>query len=249
MDNDLAVLSPEKTVLTFRLAGLGSRIVAHIADVIVVITLIFIANLIFTSLAIRIMDQGLVIAALLVTSFLAPLLYFILFEGLWNGQTPGKKATGVRVMMADGTPITFVAALARNLLRPADMLPGPYLLGLVAIFSNPKAQRIGDLAAGTVVCYEKRTGQRVLPAPHNIGYHSYEPAVGELRGMTIEEYHALRRLADRFPYLEPGVQQRLMSEVFEPVAERRKVPALPGVDRLLVLEAVVMKYGRSHGML
>ena len=182
-------------------------------------------------------------------AFALPFGYFILFEGLWNGQTLGKRVLRIRVRMADGTPITFVSALGRNLMRPADMLPGPYFVGLLAIFTNPRSQRLGDLIASTVVCYEKRADAIYMAAPHGVGIHPLESQVGDLRGMTREEYYALRRFCDRFPELSAETQNRFIRDLWQPIAERRKVPALPNVHPIYLAEATVMKYGRDKGLL
>jgi len=248
MDQDLTILSPEKTILTYRLAGLGSRIAAHIIDLLLVAAVLY-------GFSIAAMIAGLAIDSYVATGmvmfavFLVPFAYFILLEGLWNGQTIGKKALGIRVRLADGTPITFLAALGRNIMRPADMLPGPYFVGLLAIFTNPRSQRVGDLIAGTVVCYEKRSPPLFAVAPHVVGYHPLESHVGELRGMTQEEYYALRRFCDRFPELSTRTQNRLMEELWTPIAQRRNVPSLPNVHPIYLAEAVVMKFGREKGLL
>lgn len=180
---------------------------------------------------------------------LSLMLYFILLEGLWNGFTVGKRAMQIRVCMDDGRPITFMAALARNMIRPADMLPGTYLLGIAAMFMNPKSQRLGDLFARTVVVHAKRATPRFTPAPHALGYHPLEQHVGDLKGMTLEEYQALRRLCDRFPELPASVQNRLIRDVWRPIAIRRRIKSLPNIHDIYVAEAVVMKYGRDHGLL
>jgi hypothetical protein len=86
-------------------------------------------------------------------------------------------------------------------------------------------------------------------APHSVGFHPLEQYVGDLRGMTVQEYNALRRFADRFPELPPHVQSKLIAEVWAPLAERRQVPTLPNVHPIYLAEAVVMKYGREHGLL
>jgi hypothetical protein len=176
-------------------------------------------------------------------------LYFILLEGLWNGQTLGKKAVGLRVRMHDGTPVTFTAALGRNLMRPADFFPGLYFAGTLAIFSTPRSQRLGDLLSGTVVVIEKRAIPNFTPAPHVAGIHPLEQYLGDLRGMTIEEYTALRRYADRFPELSTDIQNRLTRDVWQPIANRRGIKPLPNVHPLYLAEAVVMKYGRENGLL
>ncbi len=242
------VLSPEKTILSFRLAGLGARVGAHIVDIAAVGTLVFVLVL-GISMAFGSIDPDIATGSTMFLAFIVPLAYFILLEGLWNGQTLGKKIANIRVRMADGTPITFSAALGRNLLRPADMLPGPYFLGLLAIFTNPRAQRIGDLVAGTIVCLERRPEPRFAIAPHSVGIHPLEGHVGDLRGMTVPEYNALRRFADRFPELPANIQEKLVNEVWAPIANRRKVPSYDNIHPIYLAEAVVMKYGREHGLL
>lgn len=248
VDQDVAILTPEKAIVTYRLAGLGSRMLAHLVDVILVIGLLIIIVAALAALGL-VMSSSIVFGFLLIAAFAIPFLYFILQEAFWNGQTVGKKVAGCRVRMADGTPITPAAAVGRNLMRPADMLPGTYLIGLIAVFTNPKSQRIGDLAANTIVCLERKPVQMYAVAPHKAGFHALEISVGELRGMTMEEYVALRRFADRFPELSTKTQNRLIAEVFVPIADRRGVPHTPQVHPIYQAEAMVMKYGRENGLL
>lgn len=257
MAHELLVISPEKTVLNYRLAGIGSRALAHFFDVMVVfvaLIIILIGVMLFAGISMFspvTAEAGLGVGSIIamVAISLGPFLYFILFEWLWNGQTLGKKALGIRVRMADGTPITFAAAVGRNLLRVADILPGSYFVGLIATFTNPKAQRIGDLFAGTIVLHERRIEAKFRPAPHKESTHPLEESVGELRGMTTEDYWALRRLCDRFPELPTHVQNNLIRDVWQPISHRLGVPSLPNVHPLYLAEAVVMRYGRFHGML
>ena len=247
MDQDLTILSPEKSILTYRLAGLGSRVVAHIIDLLLVGAILY--GLSLAGLALSVVDRYIAQGFIMLIFFIIPFAYFILLEGLWNGQTVGKKAFGIRVRMADGTPITFLAALGRNIMRPADMLPGPYFVGFLAIFTNQKSQRVGDLIASTVVCYEKRPEALFVVAPHVVGIHPLEAHVGDLRGMTQEEYYALRRFCDRFPELSIATQSRMLEQLWAPIARRRSVPSLPNVHPIYLAEATVMKYGREHGLL
>jgi len=83
--------------------------------------------------------------------FLIEWFYPVLFEVFRRGQTPGKKMLGISVVQDDLTPVTFGTSLLRNLLRTADFLPFFYLFGLVTMVSNRRFQRLGDLAAGTLV--------------------------------------------------------------------------------------------------
>jgi uncharacterized RDD family membrane protein YckC len=248
---DLAILSPEKTILTYRLASVGSRVLAHLLDIALVFTieviLLTIAGFAAALSGGAVSDiVGLILG---VVAFFIPFLYFILSEGLWNGQTIGKKAANLRVRMSDGTPLTFSAAIARNLLRPADIFPGTYFVGIITMFVNPRSQRIGDMFANTIVVHERRPEPIFAPAPHIIGYHPLETEVGELRGMTMEEYVVLKRLCDRYPELPTRVQSQMMREVWEPIAHRYGIPKLPNVHPIYMAEATVMHFGRTHGLL
>ncbi|MDH5356440.1 MAG: RDD family protein [Gammaproteobacteria bacterium] len=85
--------------------------------------------------------------------------YPVLFEVFWRGQTPGKKVLGISVVQDDLTPISFGASLVRNLLRTVDFLPFFYLFGLITMVSNERFQRLGDLAAGTLVISIRETAK------------------------------------------------------------------------------------------
>lgn len=248
MAQELTILSPEKTVLTFRLAGIGSRALAHFIDVLIVITLVG-AIAIAVQLSLGRVDSQVSNGIQVMTAILGPFAYFILLEGLWNGQTVGKKAMKIRVRMLDGTPVRFWAALGRNLLRPADLLPLWYFAGLLTMFTNPRSQRIGDLVANTIVIYELRALPIFSVAPHRFNYHPLEDKLGDLRHMTETEYAALRRYCDRFPQLLPKVQQRLTQELWMPFADRHGIESPPDIHPIYLAEAAVMKFGRTHGLL
>ena len=139
--------TPEGVQLELTLAGLGSRIGAQLLDSLLKALVVLVA-LFFTSGS----D-----ASLFVLFVILPIVvigYEIYFETRWSGQTPGKRAFKLRVRMADGSRITFTAAVVRNLLRVVDALPGAYAVGAILVFSTKNAQRLGDLAAGTVVIKE-----------------------------------------------------------------------------------------------
>jgi len=94
----------------------------------------------------------------LIFTFAAVWGYPIAFEMWWNGITPGKHWFDLQVRHVDGTPITWKGSIIRNLLRAADFLPIGYLIGLVSTVVSPRFQRIGDIAADTVVCHTNNAG-------------------------------------------------------------------------------------------
>src|SRR3546814_2568230 len=81
------------------------------------------------------------------TLFLA---YPVVFEAMFNGQTPGKRAMELRVVSADGAPVGWLASIVRNLLRAVDALPVGYGFGLVASLADPHGRRLGDMVASTL---------------------------------------------------------------------------------------------------
>ena len=235
-------------MLSYRLAGLGARLLAHIVDFIVIIGAYMALS--FASAFLSILTYVSIFQAAFVVILVAfPFLYFILLEAYWGGQTLGKKVAGLRVRLVDGTPVTPMAAAARNLLRPADMLPIPYFSGVVAMFLNPRMQRLGDLVAGTVVIHEPKRLPIVNLAPHRVGIHPLESRVGDLRGMTEPEYYALRRYCDRFTELSTEVQNGLTDRLWLPIAYRLGIPLPLDIHPVYLAEATVMKFGREKGLL
>ncbi len=244
------ILTPEKAVLSYQPAGLGSRIVAGLIDL-VCLSAVSTALIWFTSLGIALLPPFLqthAVALLTVLSAFVLFVYFWALEYFFQGRTLGKLATGLRVVMVDGTPITSGAAFIRSILTIADYLPF-FIVGFTAIFTNEKAQRLGDLVAGTMVIRQPSLRLRVVPSPHQAGVHPFEGSLGELGRMSLEEYAALKRLVDRFPSLPPNIQMQTLEDIWKPFAEREKIITPTGVHPLLMMEAVVMKYGRGKKLL
>lgn len=156
----LTVETPENIELKLPLAGFGPRFLALAVDsllqgvVLVVVFLIAIAAAIGSAPV----DEGaamlIVLVFVLAGSVMALLGYYVVFEAIWNGQTPGKRLTGIRVVKRGGLPLTFTDSLLRNLLRLVDYFPSYGLVGLVSFFATRNQQRLGDLVADTVVVRE-----------------------------------------------------------------------------------------------
>jgi uncharacterized RDD family membrane protein YckC len=147
---------PENVRLGFRLAGPGSRLGAYLLDLGVRAAVFYgIANLLMIVL-LPFASTGLPAGAYFVVIFLLEWGYGCFFETWWSGQTPGKRAFGLRVIKTEGYAIGFYEAILRNLLRAADFVPLFYAAGFLAALSNSRFQRIGDLVAGTMVVREKK---------------------------------------------------------------------------------------------
>ena len=136
-------------------------------------------------------DAG--VGVYLVVMFLLVWSYPILCEGLFNGQTPGKRVMELRVVAADGAPVGWIAAIVRNLMRTVDMLPFGYATGLVCGLFDPHGRRLGDMVARTVVVHEPRGGSRLAM----VDAEPHTPAVR----LRPAEQAAIIAFADRSPSL------------------------------------------------
>jgi len=171
-EETLIIETPERVQLEFALASIGNRFLAVAIDHFIQFFSIFLISWFFLSIAgytggdvADAPDKLLTempkwtIAILIIVLFLIFAGYFIVFEWLWNGQTPGKRWMKLRVIREDGRPLTMWEAIARNLLRICDAVPGfvipIYSIGLVVIFMSSRDQRVGDVFAGTVVIRER----------------------------------------------------------------------------------------------
>jgi uncharacterized RDD family membrane protein YckC len=160
MSDRYIVDTPENIELSYDVAGIGSRFLAAIVDTLLVLLLQGALLAVMVGLLSRADSgsgaQSVLLAVWGTLSFLFLWGYYIVFELIWNGQSPGKRAVGLRVVRTGGRPITFVASAIRNLVRLIDFLPGLYGVGVVTMFIDGQARRLGDLAAGTLVVKEGR---------------------------------------------------------------------------------------------
>jgi len=151
------VITSEKVPFTYRVAGLGSRFLAWLVDVCLIVILTEMG--LFVGSVLELGRAGLGAGIIMLWIFVVQWCYFLLFEWLWNGQTPGKRMLGIRVIQWKGTRLSFEQAVIRNILRVADSLPLLYGVGFLVAACNRESRRLGDLAAGTLVVYvEHRSG-------------------------------------------------------------------------------------------
>lgn len=166
-EESLIIETPERVPLEFALASIGNRFLAVAIDHFLQYLGIFLIGwLVYSVTSIGSTAEeafsempNWTKAILILAAFMVFAGYFVLFEWLWNGQTPGKRLLKLRVIRDDGRPITLWEAIARNLLRICDAAPGfivpVYSVGLVTIFLSGRDQRLGDVFAGTVVVRER----------------------------------------------------------------------------------------------
>jgi uncharacterized RDD family membrane protein YckC len=150
-DTDLVVATPERVRFDYQVAGLGTRGIAQILDLLIVTGLLI--AVFFLAAGAATYTQSATIATLieLFGSFVVVFGYFWISEALFSGQTLGKRAFRLRVVGDRGEPLTWVQAGIRNVIRIVDFLPYGYGVGLIVLFANGRGKRLGDLAAGTIV--------------------------------------------------------------------------------------------------
>src|SRR5206468_2607649 len=137
---------------------------------------------------------------------------------LASGRTPGKMMNGLRVVRDRGQPVDVMAAVIRNALRIVDFLPAAYLTGIASILATKKNQRLGDLAAATLVVRERRGGRARRGAPRAsavIAAPSVPDHLLDVSAITPEELTAVRSYLARRPGLETGVRQNLAHTLAE----------------------------------
>ena len=148
LDTHTDVVTPEGVALQLPVAGPVPRAFAWAIDFALRLIVVFAAMMALGLLG------GAGAGALAVVMFAMYWFYPVLFEVLWNGRTPGKRALGLRVVSEDGAPVGWRASFTRNLLRVVDMLPFGYATGLVACLADPGARRLGDMVARTRVIHD-----------------------------------------------------------------------------------------------
>ena len=205
--NELKIETPEGIQFSYALAGPITRCLAWVIDFCVVAFLVILLGKLISVFSLLNADLAGGIAA--VSYFVLNIGYGIVTEWLWRGQTLGKRVLRLRVMDLHGLRLQFHQVLMRNLLRAVDSLPLCYFIGGLACFFSARAQRLGDLAAGTVVVHHAR------------------PSEPDLEQLLAGKFNSLRnyphlaaRLRQRVSPAEASValQALLRREHFEPTA-------------------------------
>ena len=247
LDTHIYIVTPENSAFEYRLAGPFRRLPAYLIDLSIraaIAVLGWLGLLLVFGLA-RIPEFGAGLG--LILWFLLAWAYGGVFEAFWNGQTPGKRAMGIRVLTVDGQAIGGMQAVMRNVLRVLDGQPavfnlggplqymGPftYLLGLFAASANDRFQRLGDLACGTMVVVEERSWFRGLVHPNEPGA---APLAARLPpGFEVTQSMA-RALAGYVQHRRTFTWQRRMQmarHLAEPLRRRFGLPADTNPDLLL----------------
>ncbi|WP_317929425.1 RDD family protein [Halioxenophilus sp. WMMB6] len=201
IDTRYRVETPEGIDLQAQLAGPVPRMLAFSIDLAIRAGVLFLAMMVFGVL-------GWAMGILLVIFFLIEWFYPVFFEVLNKGQTPGKQILAIQVVNDDLTPVGWNTSVVRNLLRTVDILPMFYLGGLISLILTQHFQRLGDIAAGTLVVHrEPQQKKSVLPA-----VIAQAPAIP----LALEDQIAIIGFTERHQQLTESRQQEL-ADILRPV--------------------------------
>jgi uncharacterized RDD family membrane protein YckC len=246
IDAKVEVVTPENIAVHYRVAGPSRRFAAYLLDLAIRALIIVLLGSVLSVFSLLV--GGVVNFFMLVAVFVLGWFYGGLFETYWNGQTPGKRLMGIRVLTTAGQPIAGWQAILRNVVRVVDMGPmisgeiiglppiplvPTFFIGLVTMVCNRRSQRFGDLACGTMVVIDEppwRAGVAKIEDPRAFQLASYLPA--DLR-VSRSMARALAHYAERRRYFSVPRRREVARHLAEPLLDKFGLPADTSYDLLL----------------
>ncbi len=241
MERTIEVATGESIAFRYELAGLGSRFFAVFIDLAIQLTAALSAFLLVSWIGGNLPGNAafapskamgsVLIALFIFTAFMIFVGYFIAFEWLWEGRTPGKRLLGIRVVRDGGFPLDFTSSVIRNLVRILEFSLGFYTLSAISTLLSPQNRRLGDMAAGTIVVRDRRFERESVLEPY-AEERTSDPLVREL---SAAERDLIRRYVARRANLGADARAQLAAQIAGPI--RPKLAANYdhlGDDELLV---------------
>jgi len=221
-EDTIKIATPEGVDLAMVLAGAGSRAAAALLDLLVK-GAVFGSVLLLASFAQ--LSRDLLVGLLIVLGFCLLFAYDVLFEVLGSGRTPGKRWSGLRVVLDGGRPIGLGASAVRNILRVIDILPGVYGAGLLSVAFTSRNQRLGDLAAGSLVVRERRELGAVPAAPASGPGSKHDSTAArehewDVSAISADELATVREFLSRRGGLRAGPRENLATQLAEALRPR-----------------------------
>lgn len=241
------IITPEAVLLEFPAAGLGSRSLAFLVDGAIRVVLLSLLSL-ATAAGGLLLDETTAVVLAIAGTFAALFAYPALFEGLWDGRTPGKAALGLRVVTVEGAPVRFRHAAIRSALGIVDFVLGAGTLAVLCALATRRSQRLGDLAAGTIVVRERQVRgdtQPVAFAPP-LGWEAYASSL-EVSRLRPDAAVLVRSFLLRVHELDPAARRERAASLAEQVAHAIGTPFPAGTDPEAFLVAVTGAHQSRHG--
>jgi len=247
--NEVIIETPEKIRFSYRIAEIGSRIAAYVIDqTIQVIAILVIAWAVLgysiTSSARNIANLS--AAFLLIIFFLMRWFYFVLFEMIMEGQSPGKKMMRIRVIRDNGESLDLETIIFRNFLRVVDEFPMfPMLGGFIALI-DPQSRRLGDLVANTIVVKEIHYRLQLPDFQVNLNRPKADPEFIFTKGkLTENELYIIRRFLNGCYKLPIEKRSELALNLAKQVQEKLGIEE-EIADTFLFLERIYHQHGTDY---
>lgn len=222
LDTSAEVETPEHVRFHHQLAGPARRALAYLIDLAIrMMLMLFLAMIAgIAGLAAGSELKGVTYGVMMVVFFALEWGYYVFWETIWSGRSPGKRVMQLRVITDSGRPLHFLDSFLRNLVRGGDWLPVGYALGIVVMGRDKRFRRLGDMVAGTMVVVEQR---HVVSDPLYIHPAPSAKELGSLPQrvpLSGDELEALELYLRRVPKLHPARSEEL-AEIVAPVFAKR----------------------------
>jgi len=221
MPRKITIITPENVRIEYEIAGIASRCSAAFVDHLLQLGLL---GVLYTMrylagkyIEIPVVSWG--VAIIGIAAFVINYGYYLYFETVWNGQTPGKRFSRTRTVREGGVPIDLSCAALRNLIRVVDFLPVFYILGGITVLISSCNKRLGDYAAGTLVVKERTEWMRSL---NTEGTQNVQPVpeseyVRNIELVSSEDFATISRFLDRQVELEKDIREQLAARIAAPI--------------------------------
>jgi uncharacterized RDD family membrane protein YckC len=217
---EVRIETPEQIDFDFEMAGPGSRAAAQILDWIVKFFWLALGALATVLLGLMLdrseFTRYLITGIMMLLGFIFFVGYDIYYEAYRQGQTPGKKYIGIRVIADDGGPLSMRGVMIRNFMNIADFLPVGYLIGGVLCLLNNRGQRLGDMAAGSLVVRDQEMVKvsAVIPVITSYTAPVAQFSREQLALFTMQDKHVLESYLQRFDTLDKEAKKRLTEKLY-----------------------------------
>lgn len=226
-ERSYSIETPEQIELHYSIAGIGSRFLAALIDHVLLALLLSLLCSLTTVIAGQLnvgLNTGVIFAIFGIGIFLFLCAYYIFFETTWNGQTPGKRVIGIRMVGVDGRPIGFLSSAIRNFVRLADFLPILYGIGALSMFIDRRSRRLGDLAAGAIAIKERQIvtlatlSQQPMETP--VVPAARELTIPNLQALQPEDFRIVEAFLRRRTSLALETRRRLAAMLLDGLQQR-----------------------------
>lgn len=238
--------------LHLTVAGIGSRFLALAVDTLIQVGAGIVVLVVLGLLGVAGVFAGMrqsplwVLAALVFAAFLLMFGYFAAFEIAWNGQTPGKRIVGIRVVKDSGRPLTPAETIGRNLLRIVDQLPALYALGVLVALLNAQNKRLGDFIAGSIVIREGTLGE-LKPIWHSVSTAPPPLALLGPSALSVEDLVLIDTFLNRRSTLASDVRSRMAVQILERLKPKLSLRDDDSSSAESILEALVYQRRTTGG--